>query len=266
LNRPPIVLLTDFGQQDGYPGVMKGVIYSFCPEAPIIDLTHGVPAQDLGSAAFLLWKNVQYFPRDSIFVVVVDPGVGSPRKILYLQWNDWQFLAPDNGVLTPFFESQKGIKQVRQVTQSDLFLVKRGRTFDGRDRFAPIAAHLARGFEPSELGPELAEPVRLEGLSPRVRRGGLKLIGRVVYVDSFGNLITTIEEKDLEELLAGHPGTVRIAGQTIPIVESYSAVEPGHALAVVGGFGTLEVAINQGNAQRTLRVASGQTVEVRIKA
>ena len=157
MSRAPIVLLTDFGLADGYPGVMKGVIYSFSPEVPIIDLSHGVPAHHLGSAAFLLWKSYHYFPRDSIFVVVIDPGVGSGRKILYLRWREWHFLAPDNGVLSPFLERGDQVEEVREVTQSDLFLARRGRTFDGRDRFAPVvfaalwhAACQANGWEESE--------------------------------------------------------------------------------------------------------------------
>lgn len=262
MGQAPIVLLTDFGLADGYPGVMKGVIYSFSPEVPIIDLSHGVPAHHLGSAAFLLWKSYHYFPQESIFVVVVDPGVGSARKILYLHWTDWHFLAPDNGVLSPFLENWDYVREVREVTQSDLFLVRRGRTFDGRDRFAPIAAHLARGFRPEDLGPRLESPTLLEDLLPRVKKTNVKIVGQVIYVDIYGNLITTIEEADLEQPPGRGSRTVRVQNQSIPIVESYSEVEPGKPLAVIGGFGTLEVAVNQGNAQRTLGVPVGQTVEV----
>lgn len=262
MSRAPIVLLTDFGLADGYPGVMKGVIYSFSPEVPIIDLSHGVPAHHLSSAAFLLWKSYHYFPRDSIFVVVIDPGVGSARKILYLRWREWHFLAPDNGVLSPFLERGNQVKEVREVTQSDLFLARRGRTFDGRDRFAPVAAHLARGFPPEDLGPPLQSPTFLEDLLPCVKKTAVKIVGQVIYVDVYGNLITTVEEADLEGWAIRGAAIVRVQNQSIPIVKSYSEVEPGKPLAVIGGFGTLEIAINQGNAQRTLGVPVGQTVEV----
>jgi len=262
MSRPPIVLLTDFGLSDGYPGVMKGVIYSFCSEVPIIDLSHGISPHNLRSAAFLLTKSHCYFPRRSIFVVVVDPGVGTTRKILYLRWADWNFLAPDNGVLTPFLQAREEIKGVYEVTQSDLFLVRRGRTFDGRDRFAPVAAQLARGFNPQDLGPPLQAPQMLKNLLPGVKREGLTLIGQVAYVDIFGNLITTIEEADLVQIGPGVSARVEVLGQRIPLVESYSEVSPGEPLAVVGGFGTLEIAINQGNAQKTLGVPIGQSIKV----
>ena len=261
----PIVLLTDFGLADGYPGVMKGVIYSFCPEVPIIDLSHEVPAHNLAAAAFLLLKSHSYFPKNSIFVAVIDPGVGSARKIIHLKWRDWVFLAPDNGLLTPFLLKAEDIAQLREVTQSDLFLVKRGNTFDGRDRFAPVAAQLARGFDPEELGPVLAAPVMIPGLLPTPRFFGRKIIGQVIYVDTFGNLITTIEGSEIEKSAGSNKPYVKLNAQRIPVVSSYAAVQPGEALAVVGGFGTLEIAVNQGNAQRTLRVAEGQTVEVIVE-
>lgn len=260
--RSPIVMITDFGLSDGYPGVMKGVIYSFCPNVPIIDLSHGIPSHNLSSAAFLLYRNYIYFPGSSIFVTVVDPGVGSSRKILYLRWGDWHFLAPDNGILSPFLLDTHGIKEIRQVTQSDLFLARRGNTFDGRDRFAPVAAHLASGFKPTDLGPELDTPVILEDLIPAVKKRNRSLIGQVIYIDSFGNLITTIDELDIQSCKPQEPLYALILRQKIPIAESYSEVDPGKPLAVMGGFGVLEIAVNQGNAQKMLGVPVGQTVEV----
>lgn len=262
MKKPPIVLLTDFGLADGYPGVMKGVIHSFCPDAPIIDLTHGVPAHHLRAAAFLLSKNCRYFPRGSIFVVVVDPGVGSDRKILYVEWKDWLFLAPDNGVLSPLLLETESIHELREVTQSDLFLVKRGNTFDGRDRFAPVAAQLARGFSPCDLGPELPNPVIMKDLLQKSRFRGNSITGQVAYVDRFGNLITTIEESDVSKLIAPGGIGVLVAGQRIPLLGSYSEVSTGEPLAVIGGFGTVEIAVSQGNAYKMLRVPVGQTVVV----
>ena len=263
---PPIVLLTDFGQADGYPGVMKGVIYSFCPDAPIIDLSHDIPAHNLRSVAFLLSKNYRYFPHSSIFVVVVDPGVGSNRKILFLHWRDWYFLAPDNGVLTPLLNDKAGIKTIREVTQTDIFLVRRGNTFDGRDRFAPVAAHLARGFRQEQLGPHLSNPVLLHDILPETRRKGNRLFGQVAYVDNFGNLITTIEEDELLKIRKDdEPAWIHVQGQRIPIMNNYADIDPGKPIAVVGGFGTLEIAVNQGSAFRMLRVPVGQLVEVMVE-
>mgnify|MGYP006292660059 CR=1 FL=1 len=258
----PIVLLTDFGQADGYPGVMKGVIYSFCPGAPIIDLSHEIAAHHLRSAAFLLSRTCRYFPRGSIFTVVVDPGVGSGRKIVFLEWGDWNFLAPDNGVLTPFLMNYAQIKQIREVTQSDLFLERQGHTFDGRDRFAPVAAHLARGGRTEDLGPELDQPVMIDNLLPNAQWTGRSFRGQVLHIDHFGNLITNIEQDDLERLAQGRKSFVRIQGQSLPVVNSYSDVEPGQPLAVPGGFGCLEIAVNQGSANRLMRVAIGQSIEV----
>jgi len=262
MTQAPIVLLTDFGLADGYPGVMKGVIYSFCPDVPIIDLSHGVPPHNLGSAAFLIYKSYRYFPQNSIFVVVVDPGVGSARKILYLRWGRWHFLSPDNGVLSPLLVEREQLHEIREVTQADLFLVRRGQTFDGRDRFAPVAAHLARGFPPENLGPPLRSPTLFRNLLPRVRKMGLTIVGQVVYVDVFGNLITTVEEADLEGVPDRGAVFVKVQEQLIPFVQGYSEVKPGKPLAVLGGFGTLEIAINQGNAQRSLGVPVGQSIEV----
>ena len=167
-----ITLLTDFGYRDNYVGVMKGVISSINPEAGIIDLTHDLPAHDIGAAAFSLFGAYRYFPAGTIHVAVVDPGVGSSRDVLAVRTEKWTFLAPDNGLLTYIMDEIKFF-ETRRVDSPDLMLSSVSQTFHGRDVFAPVAAHLSRGVAFDSLGPPAASPIKLPSLEPEIIPGAL---------------------------------------------------------------------------------------------
>ena len=196
----PIVLLTDFGFKDSYVGVMKGVIRSISRDADIIDLCHNIMPQDVAEAAFVLEASYGYFPPGAIFVCVVDPGVGSDRAILCMKAHEQLFLAPDNGLLSVIPES--GGREIWAVEANEYFLKGTSMTFHGRDIFAPVAAHLAEGLEPSKLGPRV-EHIRALRLPKPVRAADGSLRGQVVYIDQFGNLITNIRGSMLRRNFQG---------------------------------------------------------------
>jgi len=190
----PIALLTDFGHGDPYLGIMRGVILSINPQAQVVDLCHEVLPQNVFQAAFLLRAAYPYFPTGTIFVAVVDPGVGSARRILCLDTQCHLFLAPDNGLLSLIAAPGRW----RHVTSRRYFLNPVSHTFHGRDIFAPVAAHLSLGLDPGELGPVVADPVQLPAHIPQ--RFGDELRARVVHIDHFGNLITNVTAADLAAL------------------------------------------------------------------
>lgn len=262
-----IGLLTDFGLQDEYVGLMKAVILRIDPAATIVDISHAVDPQDIAQAAFLLESSFRYFPPGSIHVVVVDPGVGTPRALLCLEANDQRFLAPDNGVLSLLMESP-GRVRLRRIEFSAGRSPDASPTFHGREILAPAAAHLSLGRDASELGPELipaAMTIRTDLRAHPSPDGGM--IGRIVHVDRFGNLITNIAAADLTPV-APHALerrlAVRLSAQVIVgLHRTYADVAAGRPLALVGSRGYLEVAVNRGNAQRFFGVGKGDAVEVR---
>jgi len=258
--RPGIItLLTDFGQLDPYAGVMKGAILGIYPEARIVDLTHEVPAQRVAEANFALRGSYAYFPEGTVHVVVVDPGVGSDRRIICARSRKRLFLAPNNGVLTGIVEAGD---EVREVTNGDLFLSGSiSRTFHGRDVFAPVAAHLAAGTAFEQVGDPISDLVRLD-LSEPQWLDERTILGEVIHVDRFGNLISNIREQDLLALPGG-PGMVSFRNQEIGCpVESYAAVPTGTPLAVVDSFGFLEIAVSSGNAAHHFNATLGDRLKV----
>jgi len=260
---PPIVLLTDFGFRDSYAGVMKGVISGICPEAPVIDLSHNIIPHDVAEAAFVLASSREYFPAGSIFACVVDPGVGTDRRILCMRTRDHVFLAPDNGLLSVLSE-QFGYDDLRTVTCEDYFLQDRSHTFHGRDIFAPVAAHLAAGLEVEKLG----EPSQhLAGLRlPRpLRSVDGSLHGEVIYVDRFGNLITNVRRTTLENSFSTPRSDliVQMKGERIAgLSTAYGQRAEGELLALVGSTGYMEIAVNRGSAAQTLECGKGDSVTV----
>ena len=254
-----ITLTTDFGWRDNFVGVMKGVILGICPQASIVDLAHDLPPHEVGPAAFSLHSAYTFFPPGTIHVAVVDPGVGSTRAVLGIRTPDYIFIAPDNGLLSYILD---GIQEyeARQVKNPALMRPSVSRTFHGRDVMAPAAAHLASGIPFEELGPPADEILRLPPLASAHTPDGLA--GRVVYVDRFGNLITNIRVKDLAGwsgiTLTLTAGPVTVAG----LSESYSAVEPGCYLAVIGSSGFLEIARNQARAEDPPGLTLNTTVKI----
>jgi hypothetical protein len=264
---PVVTLLTDFGLGDAYVGIMKGVILSVAPDARMVDITHQVSPQNLIQAAFLIDSATPYFPRGTLHMVVVDPGVGSRRRILALETDAYRFLAPDNGVLTRVLE-KTAVRTVVAVENPDFFLPTVSGTFHGRDIFAPVAAHILRGVPLQRLGPGISPDtlVRLDLPAPRVSDAG-EWIGTVIDMDRFGNLVTNLEAALLAvsgpQALAAltiHVGSGRIRGLSV----SYAAVAPGEPLAVIGSRGTLEISVNQGSAADYFSTSLGDTVRVQV--
>lgn len=261
-----ISLLTDFGARDEYVGVIKGVIYGINAEATIVDLSHEVPPQDVRSAAHILLSAYGYFPEGSIHMAVVDPGVGSKRKILAAKISGHLFLAPDNGLLGPVMAHGR-TEALVTVQAPGLYLQPVSQTFHGRDIFAPLAAHLSLGCGIKRLGNPLepAQTVLLPHESPRFNARGA-LCGRVVRVDHFGNLITDIS---LEQLTTQgfweQPAllVIQMEGASIEGVGGcYADAHPGQLLALIGSSNFLEIAVSMGNAAETLKTQAGAEVTV----
>jgi len=261
--RRVITLLTDFGGSDPFVGVMKGVILGINPEAVIVDLCHGTTAHDPSVAAFLLATSYRYFPKGTIHVAVVDPGVGGPRRPILAACDGHLFIGPDNGLLAPLAE-QAGPLNVRGITADRYFLRPVSATFHGRDVFAPVAAHLSLGAEPAGFGEPIDNYVRLA--LPRPSPCGASSIrGEILYIDRFGNLVTNIARADLELLAAGSPMTallVQVRGRQVPIVAYYAQLPPGVPGAIIGSADYLEIFVNQGKASQFLGLGRGAEVVV----
>ncbi len=251
---PILTLLTDFGTADYYVAAVKGTLLRLAPGTTLVDISHEVPPGDVETAAFLLAAAASSFPDGTVHLAVVDPGVGSRRRMLAVRTASGLFVAPDNGLLTPFLDGATGVWAVERL---DLFLPGPGQTFHGRDRFAPAAAWLLRGQPETELGPAVADPVRLP-FSPPVRDAG-RIVGRVLHVDRYGNLVTDIPAGWLP------PGPCRaeVGGHaTGRRVTHYAEIPPGEAAMLAGSLGTLELSLNGEHLARRWNAARGFAVEV----
>jgi S-adenosylmethionine hydrolase len=253
---PIITLTSDFGLADGYVGIMKGVILGICPEARLVDLSHDIAPQNVAQAAFVLTHAAPYFPAGTIHLAVVDPGVGSSRRPIVVQTSHALFVGPDNGLFT-YALTEEGC-QAWELICPAFWLPQVSRTFHGRDIFAPVAAHLARGVPPWQLGRPVADLVRLPLAEPGRCADG-RITGQVIYTDRFGNLITNVPAEWVE----GRRWRVEIVGQRIDGPRAtYAAVERGALLALVSSAGTVEIAVREGNAAKQLGVKEGEAVEV----
>ncbi|MEO0250022.1 MAG: SAM-dependent chlorinase/fluorinase [candidate division WOR-3 bacterium] len=259
----PITLLTDFGHDDPYVGVMKGVILGIMPQIPLVDLCHHSSAFDIEEAAFLLHLSYPYFPPETIHIVVVDPGVGGPRRPLLVTTERYYFIAPDNGVLSYVYE-MGGFRRAFEITAAHYFLTPTSSSFHGRDIFAPVAAYLRKGIPPEAFGPEIQDVVKMPLSRPLWSRQERRLQGRVLHVDSFGNLITNISREDLDEFQSIIPrekiaiqlGSSKIQG----IKEFFGQGEEGRLGAIIGSSGYLEIFVNRGNASFVSGVGKGGEV------
>lgn len=241
-----VTLLTDFGLEDPYVGMMKGAILSVNPAARIIDISHHVTPGAISRAAQILQETYTYFPDGTIHVAVVDPGVGTDRRAIVLVARYHFFVGPDNGIFSPIMASCQEA-EVIHLSKTRYFLQHISNTFHGRDIFAPVAGHLSQGVDPFDMGPVIYDPIRLKFPLP-YRKGG-SLYGRIVQVDHFGNLITNIQRGELEEFLGGGIPLVRIGDQRIEGIQStYAQTAAGEALTLFGSSGYLEIAVNRGRA------------------
>lgn len=253
-----ITLLTDFGYQDGYVGVMKGVITTICPEATILDLTHAIPPQNIAAARFTLLNAYAYFPPNTIHVVVVDPGVGTDRQAIAVQTPTGFLVGPDNGVLSGVVDHEGAIAAVSLTNAHYWRTPHPSETFHGRDIFAPVAAHLAAGVPLAELGAEIAPTslVRIVLPTPTIETD--RAIGHVQHIDSFGNIITTLPA----DVARQANWMVHIGSIEIPLGCTYGDVAIGQAIALVGSHGWVEIAVNGSSAHQRFRLAIGDTVQL----
>jgi len=260
---PVITLLTDFGTKDPYVAEMKAVIVSICPEAQIIDISHEIEKFNIRMGAFALASAAPYFPEKTIHVAVVDPGVGTKRRPIIVETQRCFYVGPDNGIL--MLSAQKeGIKRVCQISNPLLMLSKVSKTFHGRDIFAPVAAYLARGKAVSEFGSEIHDYVVPKFAKPEIRGSGL--LGEVMHIDDFGNIISNISIKDLRKIGAkeNHFLNVKFKERILRLrfCSTYGDVSPKQPLALVGSHEFLEISVNQGNAANKFKVKVGDSVRL----
>lgn len=250
-----ITLTTDFGWTE-YVGAMKGVVHSVCPEAQVVDITHGVRRFDVRHGAYVIGTTYLYFPKGTVHCAVIDPGVGTERRGIILSAGDHTFVGPDNGL----FSMVKGVEEAYEIKARP-----KARTFWGRDVFAPAAARLAMGAEPGELGRRIDGYERLE-FKAEVAKG--KALGEVLCVDHFGDIITSLRGEHLEALGAEHGARLefKMKGKKhrLRLLESYGFARRGELLCLIGSAGYLELAVNQGDAASRLGVAGGDKLEVRL--
>jgi S-adenosylmethionine hydrolase len=252
-----IALLTDFGTKDYFVGAMKGVLLSINKEAQIIDLTHEIEPQKIKSAGFTLVSCYQNFPPKTIFVTVVDPGVGSDRRAILVETKDYFFIAPDNGLLSFIFENETDFR-VFELTNSEFFLPNVSRTFHGRDLFAPAAAWLSTGIEPNQFGGEITDFISFESVKPKVI-SATEQEAEIIHSDRFGNLITNLKGPDLPE------NFWLTVNQTV--IEKhhnfYAEAERDEVFTIFGSAGYLEIVANQNSASKLLKASAGTKITVK---
>jgi len=262
-SRPLIALLTDFGERDWFVASMKGVILTLCPSARIVDISHQIPSHQIDEASYVLGACYRHFPEGTIYVCVVDPGVGSARRAVLATTSRYCFLAPDNGLLSHVLEREQDVK-IRQIEEERYRLPSEGTTFDGRDLFAPVAAMLASGEPPSFFGPVINDPMKSLVWAPQQQ--GQILIGRIEYIDRFGNLISNVTAKQVREFQAAiglakieiHIGSHIVTN----VVGSYSQGDGQSPAALINSGGVLEIFLREENAARCLHVDVGEEVRL----
>lgn len=257
-----VTLLTDFGTQDAYVGIMKGVIACFAPQAHVVDLCHAVAPQDIAGAAFQLAAAWKFFPRGTVHVVVVDPGVGTDRAILAVQAGGFFFLVPDNGVIAPVLSAAPSVDKIIRVENDAFFLKPVSNTFHGRDIFAPMAAHIINGHPLESFGPAVQDydtsgfPAPVES---RLSDHGREIEGEIVHVDHFGNLISNIPVSPGTSVVRVTCGDVELT----TLQNTYAEGAPGALIALVGSSGYLELAVNKSRAADYPGLGRGKKIYVR---
>jgi len=257
-----ITLTTDFGERDPYVGIMKGVILSINPRARIVDITHGISPGSVLEGSTIIKQVYRYFPSGTVHVGVVDPGVGGERRPIAVASKGQYFVGPDNGLFWPVIEDRP-LANVIHLTEKRYWMDTVSSTFHGRDIFAPVAAHLSRGIDLFLMGEKMDNPVALA--YPLVRSEQDRLVGEVIRVDHFGNLITNIAAEDLAEFLPSEGLSVSIVGFVLKeIHNTYNEVPEGKPLALIGSSNVLEIAVNRGSARADLGDACGIGAKVTV--
>ncbi|RLA92656.1 MAG: hypothetical protein DRG69_08490 [Deltaproteobacteria bacterium] len=256
-----VAILTDFGTRDNYVGLIKGVILSITKNVNIVDITHEVSPASIEEGAFLLWKSYRYFPEGTVFLVVVDPGVGSKRRGICIKTKRYFFVGPDNGVLS-IAAGEDGIRGIYSLEERRFFLKNISSTFHGRDIFAPVAAHISSGVEVYYLGPKITHLKKISLPSPSIR--GNTLEGEVIYIDRFGNLVTNISPSLFESFLEGRKFQARIGKRTfVTLCRYYEQGGKTRPFFITGSFSFMEVSLRQGSASRYFKARRGSKVFVK---
>jgi len=263
---PLITLLSDFGLRDPYVAEMKAVILSICPNASIVDVSHEVDKYDVRMGAYVLARAAPYFPKGTIHVAVVDPGVGTERKPIIITTIHSIYVGPDNGLLMPSAQKEK-VSSVHEITNPKYMLRRISSTFHGRDVFSPIAAYLAQGILVSDFGPEISDFCVPSFAQPSILEHVIK--GEVIYVDGFGNVVTNITAEHLNLINAKEGKRLSVALKNkniaVKLCSTYGEVPANTPLAVVGSGGFLELAVNQGDASKSFRAKTGDKIGLELQ-
>lgn len=255
-----ISLITDFGLKDNFVGLIKAVILKINPKVKIVDISHQIKPQNIKEAAFILKSSFYYFPRGTVHLVIVDPGVGTERKKLLVKTRNYFFVAPDNGVLAPTLEEEKPIKII-QITNSNYFLKPVSFTFHGRDIFAPVSAYLTKGEKPEAFGRRINSYLELNLPRPEIRAN--QLIGQIIYIDYFGNLVSNIDGLTFDNFVKNKRFKIFIKDKVIERLSYNYQSEPKlRPLAIIDSFGYLEIALNSGSAKDYLKAKEGTLIKV----
>jgi S-adenosylmethionine hydrolase len=258
-----VTLTSDFGLRDPYVAQMKAAILSICPDATIIDVTHDTEKFNIRMGAFMLASAAPYFPKGTVHVAVVDPGVGTQRRAILIQTRQGFFVGPDNGLLI-LAAVKQCILAVHELTNPKLMRSSVSNTFHGRDVFAPAAAHLANGVPPSEFGQEINDAVKPAFAKVAVGKG--MVVGAVLHVDDFGNVITNLSPREITHLDSDGEITAELLDCKVKLrfAKTYAEAQPNEALALIGSHGYVELAVNQGNAAETFHAKAGDKVKLAL--
>jgi len=260
LNKGMIALITDFGLKDNYVGIMKGVIYSINPNIQIVDITHGVPKFNIRSGAFLLYTAYKHFPRGTIFVYVVDPGVGTHREPIAIKTSKYIFIGPNNGFFSLIYPEDPPL-EIRKIENKEYLLDTLSYTFHGRDIFAPAAAHLSKGIPFENLG-EVMKPEDLILFSvQKPQKEGNKYICTVLHIDDFGNIITNMPGRFFLEY-EQFGSVFSIAGKSVKFVKTFGEVSKGEPILIIDSFNLIEISVNQGSAKDLFRINVGDNIMI----
>ncbi len=262
MRKPIITLLTDFGIKDHYVASMKGTILNINPCCTLIDITHHITPHDIKEGAFILGNAYSSFPKGTIHLSVVDPGVGGSRKPILIVTTNYFFVGPDNGLFTFALKREK-VKKAVALTNQKYFLSPVRNTFHGRDLFAPVAAYLSLGVKPGAFGPELNSWVEIDFQKPMIKEG--RLIGEILHIDAFGNLISNIDEKQLFHFVKDHSFVIKIGKRTIlGLKKGYWEGKRNELMALIGSGGFLEISIREGNALKRLKGKKGDKIHISL--
>lgn len=260
MKNPIITMLTDFGTKDHYVSAMKGVILSINPKCLLIDISHEVRKQDVREGAFILGNAFSYFPKGTIHLAVIDPGVGSERKPILIRTENYFFIGPDNGLFT-IAAMKDRVRKVIQLINKRYFLSNISSTFHGRDIFAPVAGYLSLGIKPDVFGKEIDKWVKLDFSEPNIK--GDKLLGEIIHIDSFGNLISNIDHERFLKFINAHSFSIKVKNRKVShIKHGYWEGRDKELIALFGSGGYLEIAVKDGNAKSILNAKKGDSIIV----